>query len=192
MTTIVLPAFSGFRACRTAAAKDRVSTMVYPNTAQDVLYSYDAADNVTALTDPAGNLIEDTFDALNRNTAREVTLVSGFNDTTTESRTFDALNRLTENEDDDYRVTYTYGVRGLGSTVYEEAQEYATGTAYTKTVTTKYDATGNRYVCAATLRSSSTAVYLQPDGTSAVLSSSAPVTPASGDKWLLLVAYLTT
>ncbi len=125
-------------------AKDRVSTMVYPNTSQDVLYTYDANDNVIELTDPAGNFIEDTFDPLNRNTARDVTLVSGFNDTTTESRTFDALNRLTENEDDDYRVTYTYGVRGLGSTVYEEAQEYATGTAYTKTVTTKYDAAGNR------------------------------------------------
>ncbi len=96
------------------------------------------------MTDPAGNFIEDTFDPLNRNTARDVTLVSGFNDTTTESRTFDALNRLTENEDDDYRVTYTYGVRGLSSTVYEETQEYATGTAYTKTVTTKYDAAGNR------------------------------------------------
>ncbi len=125
-------------------AKDRVSTMVYPNTSQDVLYTYDANDNVIELTDPAGNFIEDTFDALNRNTARDVTLVSGFNDTTTESRTFDALNRLTENEDDDYRVTYTYGVRGLGSTVYQEAQEYSTGTAYTKTVTTKYDAAGNR------------------------------------------------
>ena len=33
-----------------------------------------------------------------------------------------------------------YGVLGLASTVYEEKQEYATGTAYQKVVTTKYDA----------------------------------------------------
>ena len=62
------------------------------------------------LTDPAGNFIEDTFDALNRNMSREVTLVSGFHDTTAESRSFDALNRLTENEDDDYRATSTYSL----------------------------------------------------------------------------------
>jgi len=47
-------------------------------------------------------------------------------------------------EDDDYEVELTYGVLGLGSNVYEEKQSYATGTAYLKTVTRKYDAVGNK------------------------------------------------
>ena len=125
-------------------AKDRVSTMVYPNTSQVVTYVYDAVDNVVELEDPSGNLIEDTYDSLNRNTLREVTLQSGWLDTTEETRTNDALNRLLVNEGDDYRVTYTYGVLGLSSTVYQETQEFVGGTAYAKTVTTKYDAAGNR------------------------------------------------
>jgi hypothetical protein len=89
-------------------------------------------------------VISDTFDALNRNTARSISLATGFIDTTSESRTFDALDRILTNDDNDYKLTYTYGVRGLSSTVYEEKQEYATGTAYQKVVTTKYDAVGNR------------------------------------------------
>ena len=60
-----------------------------------------------------------------------------FIDTTSESRTFDALNRILTNDDNDYKLSYACGVRGLSSTVYEEKQEYATGTAYQKTVTTK-------------------------------------------------------
>ena len=73
-----------------------------------------------------------------------MSLVSGFQDTTSETRTFDALNRVLSNDDNDYKLTYTYGVRGLSSTVYEEKQAYATGTPYSKVVTTKADAVGNR------------------------------------------------
>jgi RHS repeat-associated protein len=125
-------------------AKDRVATMVFPNTSQDYLYSYDANDNVVETTDPAGNVIADTFDALNRNTARDVTLATGFVDTTAETRAFDALNRVTSNEDDDYKVEYTYGVLGLGSQVYAEAQSFVGGSAYTKTVTRTWNAVGGK------------------------------------------------
>ena len=124
-------------------AKDRQTSMAYPN-ATSIAYVYDANDNATQVTDAAGNVISDTFDALNRNTARSASLVSGFQDTTSETRTFDALNRVLTNDDNDYQLTYTYGVRGLSSTVYEEKQAYATGTPHSKVVTTKADAVGNR------------------------------------------------
>ena len=124
-------------------AKDRQTTMTYPNSTS-IAYVYDAANNVTQVTDAAGTVITDTFDAMNRNTARSVSLATGFMDTTAETRTYDALGRMLTNADDDYKVTYTYGARGLGSTVYEEKQEYAVGTAYQKVVTTKVDAAGNR------------------------------------------------
>jgi RHS repeat-associated protein len=124
-------------------AKDRQTSMSYPNSTS-IAYVYDGADNVTQVTDAAGNVISDTYDALNRNTARSISLATGFIGTTSESRSFDALNRTLTNDNNDYKLTYTYGVRGLGSTVYEEKQEYATGTAYQKVVTTKYDAVGNR------------------------------------------------
>lgn len=124
-------------------AKDRQTSMTYPDSSS-IAYVYDENDNVTQVTDAAGNVISDTFDALNRNTARSISLATGFVGTTSESRSFDALNRVLTNDNNDYKLTYTYGVRGLASTVYEEKQEYATGTAYQKVVTTKYDAVGNR------------------------------------------------
>ena len=124
-------------------AKDRQTSMTYPNSTS-IAYVYDATDDVTQVTDAAGNVVSDTFDGLNRNTARSISLATGFVGTTSESRTFDALNRMLTNDNNDYKLTYTYGVRGLSSTVYEEKQECATGTAYQKVVTTKYDAVGNR------------------------------------------------
>ena len=104
----------------------------------------DAANNVTQVTDAAGNVITDTFNAMNRNTSRSVSLVTGFMDTTSETRTYDALGRMSSNADNDYKVLYTYGSRGLSSTVYQEKQEYVVGPAYQKVVTTKFDAAGNR------------------------------------------------
>ena len=71
-------------------AKDRQTAMTYPNSTS-IAYVYDANDNATQVTDAAGNVISDTFDALSRNTARSVSLVAGFQDTTSETRTLDAL-----------------------------------------------------------------------------------------------------
>ena len=51
---------------------------------------------------------------------------------------------MTSNEDDDYKVEYTYAVVGLASFPYEEKQSYAAGTAYLKTVTKTYNAIGNK------------------------------------------------
>ena len=124
-------------------AKDRQTSTTHADSTS-IAFVHDAANNVTQVTDPAGNVISDTFDAMNRNTARSVSLATGFIDTTAETRTYDALGRMLTNVDDDYKVTYTYGSRGLESTVYEEKQEYAVGTAYQKVVTTKHDAAGNR------------------------------------------------
>ncbi|MCA9317795.1 MAG: RHS repeat protein, partial [Planctomycetes bacterium] len=54
-------------------ALDRVVTMTYPDTTY-VTYDHDAEDNVVETIDAAGNEIDDTFDNLDRNTARSVTL----------------------------------------------------------------------------------------------------------------------
>jgi RHS repeat-associated protein len=48
------------------------------------------------------------------------------------------------NEDNDYKVEFTYGVLGLQSFPYEEKQSYVGGTAYTKTVTRVWDSVGNK------------------------------------------------
>ncbi len=125
-------------------ALDRQVTTTYPDGLSVATSGYDANGNVTSFTDPAGNVVSDTFDAVNQNTARSVTRASGYVDTTSESRVFDALGRITRNDDNDYRVEYTYGVIGFESYVYEEKQSYMTGSAYLKTVTRTYDAVGNK------------------------------------------------
>ncbi|MFM8387602.1 MAG: RHS repeat-associated core domain-containing protein [Planctomycetia bacterium] len=124
-------------------ALDRATTMTYPDST-DVTYTYDAEDNVTQTVDAIGNDIDDTYDSLGRRTSRAVTRASGVLDTTAETFTYDAMDRLLTAEDDDYEVEFAYGVLGLGSNVYQEKQQYATGTAYLKTVTKKYDAVGNK------------------------------------------------
>ena len=124
-------------------ALDRVTTLTYPDT-KTVAYVHDANDNVTKITDPAGNVVDDIFDDLNRNTSRTVTLATGFLGTTSETRTYDALNRITVNRDNDYKLAYEYAEIGLTSFVYEEEQSYWGGTAFAKTVKKTYDAGGNR------------------------------------------------
>lgn len=124
-------------------AIDRAIEMEYPDTST-VEYDYDKNGNVTEITDAAGNVIADTFDDLNRNTSRSVTLASGFLGTTSETRVFDGVGRMTSNADNDYKVIYSYGVIGMRSVVYQESQEYVGGTAYTETVTKTYDAVGNK------------------------------------------------
>jgi hypothetical protein len=96
-----------------------------------------------ARNDPSGNEVEDTFDDLNRNTSRSVSLVSGFLGTTSETRTFDAVNRMLTTADNDYKVEFGYTVIGLKSYVYTEEQSYVGMTAYAKAVTTTRDANGN-------------------------------------------------
>ncbi|MGE0192749.1 MAG: RHS repeat-associated core domain-containing protein [Planctomycetota bacterium] len=124
-------------------ALDRVVTMTHPDTTY-VTYGHDAEDNVVETIDAAGNEIDDTFDNLDRNTARSITVATGFGGTTSETRTYDGLNRMLTNDDDDYDLTFTHAVVGLKSMVYSEEQAYATGTAYSKTVTKVYDAMGRK------------------------------------------------
>jgi RHS repeat-associated protein len=124
-------------------ALDRATTMTYPD-AKTVAYQFDKNDNVTQTTDPAGNVVADTFDVLDRDTSRAVTLVSSFLGTTSETRTFDGLGRMVTNEDNDYKLEFEYAVIGLESFVYKETQSYVGQTAYAKSVTSTYDAAGNR------------------------------------------------
>ena len=84
------------------------------------------------------------FDALNRNTSRAITLVSTFFGTTSETRTYDALNRITVNQDNDYKLKFEYAEIGLQSYVYKETQSYVGQTAYPRVVTKSYDAIGNK------------------------------------------------
>ena len=122
---------------------DRPTTMTYPDSTT-VGYQYDLNGNVTQMTDPSGNAVADTFDAANRNTSRSVTLATGFLGTTSETRTFDGVGRMVTDEDNDYKLEFEYAVSGLDSFVYTETQSYVGMTAYAKTVTSTYDAAGNR------------------------------------------------
>ena len=124
-------------------ALDRATDMTFPD-AKSYAYLYDANGNVTQVTDPAGNVIQDTFDVLDRNTARSVSLVSGFGGTTAETRTFDALGRVLTNADDDYQVAFEYSVIGLASLVAQETQSYVGGNPQAKIVTKSHDAVGNK------------------------------------------------
>ncbi|MDA1195919.1 MAG: RHS repeat-associated core domain-containing protein [Planctomycetota bacterium] len=124
-------------------ALDRVTELKYPDL-ETIAYVMDVNGNVTKTTDPAGNVMDDTYDANNRRTARTVTRATGFLGTTGETFAYDGLGRMTQAADNDYKVEYTYAVNGFGSYVYEEKQSYVGGTAYTKTVTKAYDAAGNK------------------------------------------------
>ena len=53
-------------------ALDRPVTQTYPDSTY-ISLTYDASDNVTQTIDAAGNDIDDTFDSLNRRTARNIT-----------------------------------------------------------------------------------------------------------------------
>jgi len=123
-------------------ALDRVTKLTYPDL-NTVTYEYDDEDNVTKTTDPAGNVVDDTFDVLNRNTSRSVTLATGFLGTTSETRTFDALNRIVTNEDNDYKLEHEYAVIGFRSFLAEETQSYVGMTAYPQTYSKTYDSRGN-------------------------------------------------
>jgi len=97
--------------------------MTFPDT-KYATYAYDDAHNVIETVDPAGNEIDDTFDDLNRYTNRSITLATGFIGTTSETRVFDPLGRITSNADNDYKVEYEYAVIGLKSYVAKETQSY--------------------------------------------------------------------
>jgi len=123
-------------------ALDRRTKLVYPDL-KSVVYEHDGNDNVTKVTDPAGNVVTDTYDVLNRNTARAVALATGFLGTTAETRTYDALNRTVTNEDNDYKLAHEYAELGLRSLIRGETQSYVGGTAYPLTFAKSYDSRGN-------------------------------------------------
>ena len=99
---------------------------------------------MTEITDAAGNVIADTYNTANWRTARSVTRATGFLDTTSESWAYDGMGRMTEAQDNDYKVEFTYAVQGLRSMVYEEKQSNVGGSAQTKTVQKTYDVMGRK------------------------------------------------
>ena len=66
----------------------------------------------TAIVDRAGNEIDLGYDDLNRLTAPEATLASGFGGDTLDGFAYDALGRRTQAEDDDSIVQFTYDSLG--------------------------------------------------------------------------------
>ena len=81
-------------------ARDLVTTETAADTfAKDL--DYDLADNLTQWIDQNGTQVDFTYDDNNRNTARSITRGAGVGGTTSESYIFDALDRLTEAQDND-------------------------------------------------------------------------------------------
>ena len=76
---------------------------------------YDKNSNLIQLTQPSGTVVQDVFDALDRNTSRAVAFGTGVGGTTTETRTYDALGRVLTNADEGYQLAYAYEVHGLRS-----------------------------------------------------------------------------
>ena len=99
---------------------------------------------MTQVTDAAGNVIADTFDALNRNTARSVSLVTGFQDTTSETR--DVRRARPRDLERRQRLQGRVHVRGPGPRLDGLRGEAGVRdrAPYQKVVTTKADAVGNR------------------------------------------------
>jgi len=115
--------------------------MTYPD-ASSASMVYDANSNLVQLTQPSGTVVQDVFDALDRNTSRAVTPGTGVGGTTAETRTYDALGRVLTNADDDYQLAYQYEVNGLGSLMSSETQSYVGSVTWSKTVTKTHDAVG--------------------------------------------------
>ena len=122
-------------------ALDRMTTATFDDLT-DVAYTHDDNGNITQIVDAAGNTITDTFNDNNLRTARSITRATGFIGTTSESWSYDGLDRVTEAEDNDYKVEFEYAVLGLRSMVYKETQSNVVGSAYAKAVERTYDALG--------------------------------------------------
>ncbi|NUN51483.1 MAG: RHS repeat protein [Planctomycetaceae bacterium] len=103
-------------------------------------FAYDLADNLTQWVDPNGTQVDLTYDDNNRNTARTVTRAAGVGGTTSESFSFDALDRQVEAKDDDVTVQFTWDSIGRKLTETSGPNPLST---YGKTTAYTYDAAGN-------------------------------------------------
>jgi RHS repeat-associated protein len=88
----------------------------------------DANGNLYQWTDPNGTVVTQTFDDLDRLTARSASLGSGVGGDTSESFAYDSLNRMTQAADNDSTVDYAFDSL---SRVLSEAQTYGGDTKTT-------------------------------------------------------------
>jgi len=118
--------------------RDLVDTETYADTGTKT-YSYDLADNVVEWVDPNGTEVDLTYDDNNRNTARTITRGTGVGGTTSESYSFDALDRLLEAQDNDVTVQFTWDTLGRKLTETSGPNPIST---YGKTTSYDYDPCG--------------------------------------------------
>jgi RHS repeat-associated protein len=120
-------------------ARDLVTTVTYPDTGTKV-FEYDDADNVTEWTDPMGTVVTLTYDDNNRNTVRAIARGTGVGGTQDEDYTYDALDRLTEGQDDDVTVQITWDSLSRKKTEKSGPNPIS---SYGKTTSYTYDEGGN-------------------------------------------------
>ncbi len=104
-------------------------------------YTLDAGGNATTIVDQNGTEIDQSFDALDRLTARDITLATGVGGDTEEDFAYDTLGRLTEAKDDDSTVQLTYDSL---SRVLTEKQGASPLGSEAMTVTSTWDGESNR------------------------------------------------
>jgi RHS repeat-associated protein len=120
-------------------ARDLASAETYPDTYAKT-FGYDAADNLNQWIDPNGTQVDLTYDDNNRDTARTITRGTGVVGTTSESYAYDALDRMTEAQDDDVTLDLTFDSLSRKLTEVSGLNPMSTSG---KTTSTTYDGASN-------------------------------------------------
>ncbi len=110
--------------------------------AKFVTRTFDKNDRVKTLTDQNGTVVTNTYDVLSRLTSRAVNRATGVLGTTSETYSYDALNRMLTAKDNDYEVQFTYD--SVGNELKETQGYTVTGQEKWRTVTSTYTDAGSR------------------------------------------------
>jgi RHS repeat-associated protein len=105
---------------------------------------YDVHHNPINTTDANGNFVNTYYDLDNRADYRTIARASGVSGTTYENYEFDGLSRFVGHQNDDSDVTRSYDSL---SHVTTETQDVVSSGATAQTVSSAYDAVGNRLAC---------------------------------------------
>ncbi len=107
-----------------------------------VTRTFDKNDRVKTWTDQNGTVVTNTYDMLSRLTSRTVNRATGVLGTTSETYSYDALNRMLTAKDNDYEVQFTYD--SVGNELKETQGYTVTGQEKWRTVTSTYTDAGSR------------------------------------------------
>ena len=107
-----------------------------------VTRTFDRNDRVKTWTDQNGSVVTNTYDARSRLTSRAVNRATGVLGTTSETYSYDALNRMLTAKDNDYEVQFTYD--SVGNELKETQGYTVTGQEKWRTVTSTYTDAGSR------------------------------------------------